>query len=67
MKKLAIEDEISEIMPSQNRTAFDYRLAWARNYLKNYGILENTARGVWAFPGEGKKVEAAMAELMVTE
>ncbi len=24
-----------------------YRLAWARTYLKKYGLLENSARGVW--------------------
>ncbi len=25
-----------------------YRLAWTRTYLKKYGLLENSARGVWA-------------------
>lgn len=25
----------------------DYRLAWARTYLKKFGLLENSARGVW--------------------
>ena len=31
-----------------NRTEIEYRLAWARTYLKKYGILENSRRGVWA-------------------
>jgi restriction system protein len=26
----------------------EYRLAWSRTYLKKYGVLERTARGVWA-------------------
>jgi len=26
----------------------DYRLAWSRTYLKKYGLIENSARGVWA-------------------
>jgi restriction system protein len=26
----------------------DYRIAWARTYLKKYGILENSSRGIWA-------------------
>ncbi len=26
----------------------DYRLAWSRTYLKKYGLLENSSRGVWA-------------------
>lgn len=31
-----------------NRTEIGYRLAWARTYLKKYGILENSSRGVWS-------------------
>jgi restriction system protein len=38
-----------------NRTKFSYRLAWARNYLKNYGLLENSSRGVWALTQLGQK------------
>ncbi len=30
------------------RTEVEYRLAWARNYLKHYGLLENSERGVWS-------------------
>ena len=26
----------------------EYRLAWTRTYLKKYGLLENSSRGVWA-------------------
>lgn len=26
----------------------DYRLGWSRTYLKQYGILENSSRGIWA-------------------
>ena len=26
----------------------DYRLAWSRTYLKKYGLIDNSARGVWA-------------------
>lgn len=38
-----------------NRTKFSYRLAWARNYLKNFGLLENSARGIWALTPIGQK------------
>lgn len=31
-----------------SQTALEYRLAWARTYLRRYGLLENSARGVWA-------------------
>lgn len=30
-------------------------MRWARNYLKNYGLLENSARGVWSLTEEGYK------------
>jgi restriction system protein len=33
-----------------------YRLAWARNYLKRYGLLENSSRGVWALTSAGLKI-----------
>lgn len=35
----------------------EYRLAWTRTYLKKYGILENSSRGVWALTREGRQVE----------
>src|SRR5438552_8189499 len=41
------DQEASEIHRG-NRTKLSYRLAWARNYLKRVGLLENSARGVWA-------------------
>lgn len=34
-----LEGSISEV---------DYRLAWSRTYLKKFGLIENSSRGVWA-------------------
>jgi len=51
------EDELSIIMPNQNRSKFSYRLAWARSYLKRYGLLDNTQRGVWTFTKKGKETK----------
>ena len=42
--------------PDDRMTMIDYRLAWARNYLKNIGALENSARGVWAITDEGRNL-----------
>src|SRR6266699_4443133 len=50
------EEEASEIHRG-NRTKLSYRLAWARNYLKRVGLLENSARGVWALTGKGRAAE----------
>jgi len=50
------EEEASEIHRG-NRTKLSYRLAWARNYLKRAGLLDNSARGVWALTAKGKTTE----------
>ncbi len=34
------------------RTLLEYELAWVRTYLKQLGILENSARGVWVLTGK---------------
>jgi restriction system protein len=33
----------------------EYRLMWTRTYLKQYGIIENSSRGVWALTEKGSK------------
>jgi len=33
-------------------TEIEYRLGWARTYLKKYGLLENSNRGVWAISND---------------
>ncbi len=48
------EKDLAEIHRG-NRTKFSYRLAWARNYLKRYGLIDNSSRGVWALTAEGHK------------
>jgi restriction system protein len=35
-------------------TEVEYRLAWARTYLKAFGLLNNTSRGVWALTPSGQ-------------
>ncbi|MDP4164172.1 MAG: restriction endonuclease [Bacillota bacterium] len=41
----------------------DYRLAWSRTYLKKYGLIDNSARGVWAL----SNAEIAIDKLKVDE
>lgn len=50
------EKEINEIHRG-NRTRLSYRLAWARNYLKRYGLLDNSKRGIWSLTPAGLKAE----------
>ena len=39
------------------QTEVEYRLAWTRTYLKKYGVLENSSRGVWALTSKGRQLD----------
>jgi len=45
-----LDEKILEIPHDENgiQSEVDYRLAWSRTYLKKYGLLENSTRGIWA-------------------
>lgn len=38
-------------------TEVGYRLAWARTYLKKYGLLENSSRGIWSLTEKAKTID----------
>jgi restriction system protein len=43
----------------------DYRLAWTRTYLKIYGLIDNSSRGVWSLTAEGRKTTTVDARAVV--
>ena len=62
-----IDDEVARIMrltdeqlevlhdpQKSTQTEIEYRLAWTRTYLKKFGLLENSNRGVWALAPAGR-------------
>lgn len=51
------KEEVEEIHRG-NRTKFSYRLAWTRNYLKRYGVIEKSSRGIWKLTPKGEKTES---------
>lgn len=61
------EDEVAAILKLSDldvaeihrgsRTKVSYRLAWARNWLKHYGVLDNSARGIWALTALGQQTQ----------
>ena len=58
---MELTDEQLEILHDPDkggRSEFEYRLAWTRTYLKKYGLLENSTRGVWALTLQGRNVES---------
>ena len=44
------------------QTKLEYRLGWTRTYLKQYGLIENSERGVWSLTPLGRKTEEVDAE-----
>lgn len=47
------------------QTELEYRLAWARTYLKNFGLITNSKRAVWSLTDSGLSVgESELAPLL---
>jgi restriction system protein len=71
-----LEQVIEDLQPSKevieqphpgksNQTELGYRLAWARTYLKKYGLITNSTRGVWALTPEGAKLKMVDPQVVV--
>jgi restriction system protein len=48
-----------------NQTEVEYRLAWARTYLKKYGLIENSARAIWSLTARGAATRTVNADEVV--
>jgi restriction system protein len=61
IEMLDIPSNQAEVLHNEEKggglTELEYRLMWTRTYLKYYGILENSGKGVWALTPKGQKVE----------
>ena len=54
----ALSDEVlSHLHDPENSTNTEvwYRLAWARTYLKKFGLVDNSKRGVWSLTAKAKE------------
>ena len=49
---------VSHNPEKSSQTEIEYRLAWARTYLKKYGLLENSERGIWLIVPEKRDVKS---------
>ncbi|WP_319408745.1 winged helix-turn-helix domain-containing protein [uncultured Desulfosarcina sp.] len=49
-------DEIAQLLPSQRQGVFENRVAWAKTYLKQAGLIEYPKRGQMRITDEGKRV-----------
>ena len=53
------EDVIAKLHDpdKSNQTEVAYRLAWARTYLKKFGLLDNSSRGVWTLTSKSRDID----------
>jgi restriction system protein len=57
---VGLSDKQLEVLHNPEKggqTEVEYRLAWTRTYLKKYGVLENSSRGVWALTPKGRQLD----------
>ena len=65
---LNLSDEVLDEphLGSLNQSEVEYQLAWARTYLKSYGIIVNSARSVWSITSEYASELTVSAKEIVT-
>lgn len=64
---LNIPDAVADIQHKgrTNKTELSYQADWARTYLRIYGVIENSARGVWSITPDYVAVESIDPEMIV--
>ncbi|EAW34657.1 restriction endonuclease [Lyngbya sp. PCC 8106] len=50
------EEQQSVLHKEGPQTEISYRLAWAKSYLKIYGVIESVRRGVWSLTEKGRNL-----------
>ena len=56
---LQLSPDVVQVLHGKgNRSELEYRLAWARTYLKKFGLINNSERGVWSLTSKGANVES---------
>ena len=52
---MGLPQEARDLVHKEGRsTVVEYRLAWARTYLKKVGLIDNSERGVWSLTSKGQ-------------
>lgn len=69
LKIVSLPDEIIDFQHSEksSQSELQYRLAWARTYLKNYGIIDNSSRSVWVVLPQHKDIKSVDVDDCVTK
>ena len=68
VEALDLEEEILNIPHNPDKssqTEIEYRLAWARTYLKKYGLIENSVRGIWLIKPDKRDTKSIDPQVVV--
>ncbi len=58
VSSLQLPEEVADAPQGEGgQTELAYQAAWARTYLKSYGLLDNSERAVWTLTTEGQKTQ----------
>ena len=56
IEDMRLPDNVTELPHKSGRMShLEYRLHWVRTYLKKYGLIDNTTRGIWSLTNSGRK------------
>jgi len=56
---LDLPDTVLDILHgSTSQSEVEYRLGWSRTYLRKYGLLQNSSRGVWSLVSTSIKLDS---------
>ncbi len=57
--RLVLPPELTEIPHGEgSQTSLEYNLAWARTYLKQYGLIDNSKRAIWSLTSKGHETNS---------
>ena len=68
ISNMGISEEIAGILHGKgSQTEIEYRAAWARNYLKNAGLIENTERSILVLTQKGRKTNQVDTKKLIRD
>ncbi len=66
LQLLNLSEEVLDIKHgSTSQSEVEYRLGWSRTYLKKYGLLDNSTRGIWSLVSTSINIDSLDAKEIV--
>jgi restriction system protein len=60
VESMGFDEDLQSVLHNDGpQTELEFRISWARSWLKGMGLLENETRGIWSTTGLGRSVTEA--------